>query len=235
MSSEVPGRTRTKPGIRSGKRLEIIKVGKLVWICGRSKNITENVFTRRSSALFSQEHSFMLLIFAASVMLKKISIFLIANLEAQSSPNRRAWHYFWPLAPWQLRWAPSDPASQVWNRQVQKMERLMGTDNKTKPSSRRLMQIHSILQSHVWWCFCGHDANQFVLPNSIKLLFLSAKANQESSTRESGDGAQCVAGFAVEGSGGRLQIWPELHAFSQQQSEGIPDRKLWEATSDSNN
>lgn len=29
-----------------------------------------------------------------------------------------------------------------------------------------------------------------------------------------------------EGSEGGLQTWPELHAFSQQQSEGIPDRKL---------
>lgn len=66
-------------------------------------------------------------------------------------------------------------------------------------------------------------------------LFLSAEADRESSTRESGDRAQCVAGFAAEGSGGGLQIWPELHAFSQQQSEGIPDRKLWEAASDSNN
>lgn len=48
----------------------------------------------------------------------------------------------------------------------------------------------------------------------------------EASTRERGDHAQCVAGYAAEGSEGGLQIWPELHAFSQQQSEGIPDRKL---------
>lgn len=42
-------------------------------------------------------------------------------------------------------------------------------------------------------------------------------------------------GVRRKGSEGGLQIWPELHAFSQQQSEGIPDRKLREAASDSNN
>lgn len=31
-----------------------------------------------------------------------------------------------------------------------------------------------------------------------------------------------------------LQIWHKLHARGQQQSEGIPDRKLWEVISDSN-
>lgn len=41
-------------------------------------------------------------------------------------------------------------------------------------------------------------------------------------------------GCAAEGSEGGLQIWAELHAFSQQQSEGIPDRKLRETASDSN-
>lgn len=68
----------------------------------------------------------------------------------------------------------------------------------------------------------------------LNFCFFSAEAERESSTRESGKSAQCVAGFAAEGSGGGLQSWPELHAFSQQQSEGIPDRKLWEAASDSN-
>lgn len=60
----------------------------------------------------------------------------------------------------------------------------------------------------------------------------------EGSTPKRGRGGRIMRstrqGCAAEGSEGGLQIWPELHAFSQQQSEGIPDRKLREAASDSN-
>lgn len=60
--------------------------------------------------------------------------------------------------------------------------------------------------------------------------FLPSRARTSAASMRS-----ACRGVQRKGSEGGLQIWPELHAFSQQQSEGIPDRKLREAASDSNN